>query len=304
MKETIKVRVPASTANLGSGVDCLGAALKRYLTVVSEPAAETVFRFGDGFLNPISDGKNLILRGYRGVFSHLGKSPEPRSFYVSTEIPVSRGMGSSASAIVAGVFTANAALDSPLSQRECLTLCSKIEGHPDNVVPCALGGITAAAQFDGEVYYRSFLPRRSFKVVLASPDYKLSTERARKVLPERVSLKDAVGALTRASFLTASLILGEYDGLSYATEDLLFSPPRLKLMPGAREALQKAREAGALCAFVSGAGPSVAAFCSEETANPVGLAMGYGFAAASEDASVSVLDLDTDGVKLSFINRV
>ncbi len=304
MKETIKVRVPASTANLGSGVDCLGAALKRYLTVVSEPSERPIFRFGEGFSAPVPDDKNLILRGYRRVFSQVGQQPRPRSFYVSTEIPLSRGMGSSASAIVAGVFTANAVLGNRLSRRECLTLCSEIEGHPDNVVPCAVGGVTVAAQFEGSVFYRSFVPPRGFKVVLASPGYKLSTARAREVLPREVPLKDAVGALTRASFLTASLIMGEYDGMDYATEDLLFSPPRLMLMPGAREAIERAREAGAMCAFVSGAGPSVAAFADDKRAHAVGLALGYGFAAASEDADVSVLELDPDGAKLSFIGGV
>ncbi|MEA4911170.1 MAG: homoserine kinase [Oscillospiraceae bacterium] len=293
------VRVPASSANLGSGVDCMGLALSRYLTVCFESAKKTEAIFADGFDAPVPQADNLILRGARRIFEKAGEAMPALRMTARTEIPISRGMGSSASAIIAGVCGANMLLGNRFSTDDLLNEAADIEGHPDNVVPCLLGGLTVAMQSGGRVFVRRTSFPAALRIAVCVPDFKLSTQTARGVLPKDVPLAAATGQLARACFLTASLFGGGVlTDLDKASADALFTPARTPLIPGFSDAAREAREAGALCAMISGAGPSVAAFTSPADAASVCAAMVRGFAGAGIRAVSFDLSADNAGAKI------
>ena len=159
MKVTVKV--PASTANIGTGVDCLGIALSKYLTAEFEPSDSLEFYFKEGFNRPIPLDQNLVYEGARRVFERAGRPMPPMRVTMATDIPGSRGLGSSASAIVAGAYGANAWLGEPLPESILIDVATDIEGHPDNIVPCAVGGFTIAMTTpDGAVQYHKIVPNR------------------------------------------------------------------------------------------------------------------------------------------------
>lgn len=296
--DAFSVRVPASSANLGSGVDCMGLALTKYLTVRFERAQKNEFIFADGFDAPVPPADNLILRAAQRIFEKAGAVRPPLRITAQTQIPMSRGMGSSASAIIAGVCGANALLEDRFSQDELLDEAAAIEGHPDNVVPCLLGGLTVAMKQDGRVLVRRTDFPAALRVAVCVPDFKLSTQKARSVLPKEVPLAAATGQLARACFLTASLFGGALTDLDAASADALFTPARTPLIPGFSEAAREAKQAGALCAMISGAGPSVAAFTSAANAAAVCAAMERGFSSANISAASFDLAADNEGVKI------
>ncbi len=289
-----QVRVPASSANIGSGVDCLGLALNLYLTVTFSPADTQRVIFSDGFGYEIPDDKNLVLAGAKLVFARAGRPFPPLRIEMRTEIPASRGLGSSASAIVAGVWGANALLGQPFSPAELLDLATGLEGHPDNVVPCAVGGFTAAMLCGDTVAYHRIVPDARLRYIAAVPDYELSTRLARSVVPQSFALPDVIAQVQHACFLVSGLATGDLRALDQATGDLIFTPARRPLLPGYDEATAAARAQGALCAMISGAGPTIIAFATEN-AKAVAQAMRQGFERAGISAVSHLLRADLDG---------
>lgn len=293
MKVTVKV--PASTANIGTGVDCLGIALSKYLTVVFEPGEELEVVFRDGFARPIPLEQNLVYEGARRVFSRACQTMPPMRIAMTTEIPGSRGLGSSASAIIAGVYGANAWLGEPLSEATLIDIATEIEGHPDNIVPCAVGGFTIAmAAPSGEVQYHKIVPNRYLRFVTAIPDFELSTKKARSVVPPAFSRGDLVTQLQRACFLVGCLASGDLRCLDVASDDIVFTPARKGLIPGFDEVTGAAMEHGAMCAMISGAGPTIIAF-AQGREEEIAAAMQGGFAAVGIASQVEVLCADTKG---------
>ena len=297
MKATI--RVPASSANLGPGVDTLGLGLALYLRVEMEEAAEPSITFGEGFAEPLAEEDNLVLAGVRALEAAAGKSLPPLAVSIDSAIPLSRGLGSSAAAIVAGVLGANALLGEPLSRGQCMAVATSVEGHPDNIAPAMLGGLTAALQ-DGDDIIARRLPTPALHAVLAIPDAVLSTKAARAVLPETVSLRDAIGQVQRVSLLLAALLGGEGQLLRAASQDRLFTPYRRALIPAFDEAERAALDAGALFVAISGAGPSILALTGPDAA-PVEAALARAYAAAGVPGRVQSLAIDEGGaiVRLS-----
>ncbi|HID11897.1 MAG TPA: homoserine kinase [Candidatus Latescibacteria bacterium] len=248
----LKVRVPASTSNLGPGLDCLGLALKLYRTFEVSPGGP-----------PAPEG-DLVVQGLCEAFRRAGRKAPEVSVRWEGEVPVARGLGSSAAARVAGLMAGNGLLGEPFSKEELLDMAAELEGHPDNAAPALLGGLVVAVRTEGGVVWVRMDPPDGLFVALAVPEFSLDTERARKLLPGLVALKDAVYNISRAALLVAALAEGRCELLREATKDRLHQPYREPLVPGFGEVCRAALDAGACGVALSGAGPSVVALCFDD----------------------------------------
>lgn len=263
IKTTARIQVPATTANLGPGFDVLGMALGIYNTVeiTMDSGGETVVDVtGEGAKLLSTTGSTLIVAAARSVFTRAGV--EAAGFRISqhNRIPLFRGMGGSAAAIVGGMAAANALLTKPLPALEILRLATEMEGHPDNVAPALFGGFVASCQSGKEVRYIRIDPPPSLNVVILVPAFTLPTKKSREMLPPQVSLSDAVFNIGHTALLVAALCTGDVKQLSFAMEDRLHQRYRSALVPGLDDVITAARNAGALAAVLSGAGPAVVAF--------------------------------------------
>ena len=248
----IVVRAPATSANLGPGFDCLGLALDLWNEVEATPGRLAA-----------DDRTNLILRAARTVYDAVGAPYPGFELRCSNRVILGRGLGSSAAAIVSGVLFANAALGQPLDETALLRLATTLEGHPDNVVPALLGGMrVATCADDGRVLQTRVPLAIKLSTVCFVPEMAIPTPHARGLLPSSVAMADAVFNVARSSLLVAALASGTPDLLAEATRDRLHQPYRLPLFPAGATLLEAAMRAGALGAFISGAGPTVLALCS------------------------------------------
>lgn len=253
----IKVRVPATSANLGPGFDYVGMALELYNDFYFlEDPKETMPN--DCVLLP----KNSLSHQ---AFSLLAdtldrKMPLPKIALLGG-IPRARGLGSSASLTVAGLAAGNILMRANLKEDELIELATRLEGHPDNAVPALLGGLVVCMSASGRVRYLKFMPQKPLQVVVAVPEFELPTSASRKVLPLEVSHRDAVQNTGRFGFFIAAMLTGDYRHLSFAMEDLLHQPYRSQLVPGMQKVMSAALDQGALGSCLSGAGPSILALC-------------------------------------------
>ncbi len=252
------VRVPASSANLGPGFDALGLALEIYLTCRFRPAVELSIRVEgrDAACIPAT-ADNLIWQTACSVAASVQIGLPPIELEIRNEIPVGKGLGSSAAALTAGVVIADHLLDLRWKPLRVLDEAARIEGHPDNVAPCTLGSIVASAIDEGGVAraVRIDLPQR-FGIGIVVPDFDLPTTLARAALPASYSRADAVFNVQRAALLIAALTTGSTTAFPAALEDRFHQPYRAKLVPGLDEIL-KLRAPGLLGCALSGAGPSI-----------------------------------------------
>ena len=298
---SIRVRVPATSANLGSGVDCMGVALALYLDVTFRKEDLPDFRFAfhlcEGDEPPKDPADNYILAGMRLVEEAYGRKVPVCSVTVTSQIPLARGLGSSASALVAGILGAFALCGLPYDEEKVLALATRAEGHPDNVAPAVKGGFTVAAGNGNDLFVQQVrVPDEDLRAVVASPAYPLSTEEMRKVLPKDVPLSDAVFQVQHACLLVTALQNGDWKTLSEAAGDKLFTPYRKTRMPYLENAFEAGKQAGALCCMISGSGPSVLAFTDgEEAASRVRAGWEHMFASMGIPAVVRVLEIDRSG---------
>ena len=251
----IKVSVPATSANIGSGFDALGLAVTLYNTVTFEESEVLDISSADGTRIPRGES-NLVYRSAKGLFEKVGKQIPPLKILQTNPIPMARGLGSSSNRMLGDV----------LNTQELLTLATSIEGHPDNVAPALLGGLTSSVFEDGKVYSVKRNVDETLCFAAIVPDYKLLTEAARAALPKEVSHKDAVYNLSRAALVPAAFCEGRHDLLAIATEDKLHQPYRMPLMPGSKEVFDMARLCGAKAVYVSGAGSTVMAVAEKADA--------------------------------------
>ena len=261
----LAVRTPATSANLGSGVDTLGMALSLYnLFEVTERLPEGEYRseaIGEGALELADPGRNLVVRSYEIACRRFGVAGTGFALRSHNVIPLYRGLGSSAGAVVAGVLLAQELNGLTLPQEELLRTMVEIEGHPDNVAPCYLGGMVVSC-WDGSELRTVRLPAlpEDLLVVVAVPDVQVKTREARAALPEQVCFGDAVFTLGRAALLTAAWATGQWDLLAWGMDDRLHQPYRAKLFPGGEVIMDRVREIpGCLGVAISGSGPSVVA---------------------------------------------
>ncbi len=300
MKRTVTVQVPATTANCGPGFDAVGIACTLYnqlqLTITDSGGVQIENR-GEGSETLPTDKTNIAYQAVQAVFNQVGYACPGLSLVMTNNIPLARGLGSSAAAIVAGLFTANEILDLPLERAELLELATAMEGHPDNVAPALYGGITVSAMQQAKVETLRLLPQRPLRLVVAIPAFTLSTKAARQVLPKQVSLADSVFNVSRAALLVGALASGEYIHLATALDDRLHQPYRQALIPGMPDVLAAAKSAGAFGAALSGAGPCLIAF-TETNAEAIGQAMVAAFARHQVTADYVGLSIDTEGAKI------
>jgi len=256
-----EVRVPATSANLGPGFDALGMALSIYLECRFRPAAQLTIRPSGRDAGMISSGEdNLIWQTALAVAEHVGKPMPAIHLDIANDIPIGKGLGSSAAALVAGVVIADEVLGLEWDRHRILDEAARIEGHPDNVAAAALGSIVASAvDSDGITRaVRMQLPAR-YGVAIIVPDFILPTSEARAALPEFYSRADAVFNVQRSALLIAAMLTQTTDAFHAALEDRFHQPYRMKLVPGLEEML-KVRAEGLLGSALSGAGPSVLVF--------------------------------------------
>lgn len=259
-----RVRVPASTANLGPGFDTIGMALNLYTDIEMTAAERTTIRLKGPQLDGIpADKNNLVYKVAQMVFEKAGVSVPELDIVMSSDIPLARGLGSSAAAIVGSLYAANAMIGSPFSDDDLFQLATGLEKHPDNVGASLFGGIVVA-RWDGErAEYIRLEPHEHLEVLVAIPHFHLETKKARSALPERIDFADAVYNVSHVALLTAALCSGRLDMIRHAMRDRLHQPYRAELIPGLAKILAEAEHYGAVGAALSGAGPSILAFADK-----------------------------------------
>ncbi len=263
MLRQVSVEVPATSANLGPGFDCLGLALELHNSLTLELADD--FRIdiaGEGADRLPRNENNLISQAINTFYELIGQPMPTLHLTLQNRIPLARGLGSSAAAVVAGIFAANALAGSPMQISDLLRLACKIEGHPDNVAAALFGGLTVAGVCDDDAFCVKCPVPRDLKAVLFIPDQAMSTRAARRVLPRLINRADAVFNISRASALVAALATNQLQYIEEATRDRLHQPYRQKIFPAMSDLFAAAKEAGALGAFLSGAGSTICALCS------------------------------------------
>ncbi len=253
----VKIRIPASTANLGSGFDSLGIALNLYNCVEMEISDRCEISSADGSEIPAGED-NLIYLSAKKVFEKAGVPFTGLKIIEENNIPFARGLGSSSACIIGGVFGANELIGRPFGKTQLLDIAAEIEGHPDNISPALLGGFTVSVMENSVKYIRADIPEELCFAAFVPP-FELKTADARAVMPKEVPMKDAVYDLSRSALLTASFLSGKYENLRCACSDKLHQPYRLPLIPGGEKIMEQSYENGALAAFISGAGSTMMA---------------------------------------------
>jgi len=267
----MRVRVPASSANLGPGFDSFAIALPLLAEFELRPArAWTVEANGEGV--PAGED-NLFVVGARGVAKAARANLAPHHVVQRSAIPIARGLGSSAAAIVGGAVAANALLGEPLERRTLLRVASEVEGHADNVAAALYGALTVALPEEGGPVATRIVFPRTWRICVYVPNSMLKTDEARAVLTPQVSREDAVYNLAHAAALVAAVLRSDGALLSLAMTDRLHQPARMSLVPALAEIIAAARDAGAFGAALSGAGPSVLAIAPVRLAPRVVSAM-------------------------------
>ena len=252
--DTVTVRVPATTANLACGFDTLGCALTLYNTLTFSLAEKLGF---SGCPEEFRNEDNLAWQGFRAVYAALGRPAPWVHIRIDARIPVCRGLGSSAALIAAGAVAANALSGGGLTRAELLSIVTPVEGHPDNLAPALLGGLTASATVDGQVLSVNYPVSPSLRFVVLYPDFPLSTHLSRGVLPKELPFGDAVFELSRLALLPRAMETGDEGLLAAALDDRLHQPYRRKLVAEYDEVEALARSFGCRAVCLSGAGPSI-----------------------------------------------
>lgn len=256
----IRVKVPATSANMGAGFDTLGMALKLYNEItIEETEGKTEIKLLNGKLDR-NYKENLTYKSIVRVYNFLNRKYKGFKIDMSkTNIPLSRGLGSSAACIVGGIVGANALLKGNMTIQDMLSIAVDIEGHPDNVAPALLGGIVISIKDGENIIYSKVNEKSNLKYVVMVPDFKVSTAASRKVLPTSYSREDAVFNISRCAMLISALNNGEDEKLRYVFEDKIHQPYRKKLINNVDEIFSNARENGSLGEFISGSGSTLIA---------------------------------------------
>lgn len=261
---SVRVKVPASTANIGPGFDALGMAFQLYTSIKMKVAEQTeITIYGEELKELPRDKSNLLYEVAAHVFQKAGLPVPELSLEVSSEIPLTRGLGSSATAIVGALAAANVLAGEPFTQEQLFTMATHWEGHPDNVGAAFFGGFVVASMPEDEsanIPYVRFPVPSDLKTLVVIPDFWLPTEKARSALPDSYTRKDVVYNISRSSLLVAAISQGRLELLGEAMRDRVHQPYRASLVPGLSEILEDAPKHGALGAALSGAGPTILCF--------------------------------------------
>ncbi|MFZ5966828.1 MAG: homoserine kinase [Bacillota bacterium] len=289
-----RVRVPATTANLGPGFDALGMALRLYNEIqVEEIKGDLEIRGCEGI--PLEE--NLIYQGMKRVYQQLDAPiRDCRITLTASNIPMSRGLGSSAACIAAGIGIANRLTGKALCVDDMIRIGTEIEGHPDNIVPAVVGGLTVSVH-QGQVTYSKVKIPENLTFAVLIPEFVLSTSEARRVLPVQYSKADCVFNLSRAAMLISALHNGELEKLRIATEDRIHQPYRGKLIPQMEDIFQQARKLGSLAEVISGSGSTLLIMIDKDNTD-FKTGMDSFLETINGGWRVSVLEADQDGMQV------
>lgn len=297
ISRSVTIKVPATTANLGPGFDCLGLALDLWnrSTFSLAEAGFQVNVSGEGADRLPSGAGNMMVKAFLELYRRMGQPP-PTGLLVDCEnaIPLGSGLGSSSAAVLSGLVAANAMLNNPFNSHDLLRIANNLEGHADNAAAALYGGLVAVfSDTHGDTKVHK-LDCAYKKVVVVLPNFRLSTRKARQSLPRNVEMGDAIFNIGHAIIGVEALRSGNRDLLMTALEDRLHQPYRLQLIPGAERALQAARNLGAP-AVLSGAGPSILAFPGSNSDKIISV-MQEAFASAGLTSRAWQLDMTYTGL--------
>ena len=283
--DSVRVVAPATTANMGPGYDCLGMALDIWNTIdvqrLPDGASPIVSVSGEGAGELEAGPENLVHRSMEFLYRELGREIPPLRLVCNNEIPLARGLGSSAAAIAGGLAAANAMSGGEFSSRELLEMAATIEGHPDNVAAAVMGGLQLVVTEESTLYTVPVSIPSAIHAVLFIPDTRIATADARAVLPQHLSVADTVHNMGRVALLVAGMATNHPEYLDVATQDRLHQPYRQQLFPAMKLLMKAARDAGALGAFLSGSGSTVLALTQGRE-----MTVAYEMAEAARQASV------------------
>jgi homoserine kinase len=294
----IVARVPATSANLGPGFDCFGLALRLYNDVALDPEAPFgVEIVGEGADSLPRDRSNLVARTVARYFDMVGRPPPSCRIRLTNRIPMTGGLGSSSTALIGGLLAANALAGGSMSRAELLQIACELEGHPDNVAPAMLGGLVVSAIDGARLTTVPLDLPTGLRAVIYLPKFSTSTREARRLLPSRVSHRDAVFNVSRAALFVAAIATERLDLLRIASEDRLHQPYRQVLFPSMPRLIGAALDGGALGAWLSGSGSALLALTRGSE-----MAVASAFEAAARANGVAghtaIVDLDADGAFL------
>ena len=260
----VTVKVPATSANMGPGFDCLGMALDIWNSVTVQVGGRGFEISGHGEDELPRDESNLVWSSIARIFNETGQTMPPISLTCRNDIPTTRGLGSSSAALVGGLVAGNKLCGKPFDKDELLQMAADAEGHPDNVAPALFGGMRIAVTHNGRVLSAPVPIPETLSAVLYVPDAPMPTEEARDLLQSHVPRSDAVFNIGRAALLVRAMASGDIRHLDIATDDRLHQPARQTIFFPMKNIIRAALGAGALGAFLSGAGSTVLAFATEK----------------------------------------
>lgn len=299
----VTIDVPATTANLGVGFDCIGAALTmtnqfQFTTVENANKLQITIK-GKEAARVAKDETNLIYQSFLELYQKIKQQPPNVKIDIGLAVPLSRGLGSSATAIVGGLLGANSLAGNPLSRDEIMTMAIAIEGHPDNVVPALLGSCQLSVA-DGDKWQITSIPwHQEIFPIVAIPNFELSTKQARSVLPDSYSRSDAIFNISRMGLLLRGLATNNRAWLTTALADKIHQPYRQKLIIGYEELHSAAVDAGAYGMVISGAGPTLLSLTDGDRVQQVIDSLSQTWRNLGIEADVRSLSLDTFGARVS-----
>jgi homoserine kinase len=292
------IRVPATTANLGAGFDCIGAALTMYNEFTFTPidTADLVIAVQGLEAAKVDTGtSNLAYQAFLKLYARIDRTPPVIQLEIHLGVPLARGLGSSATAIVGGLLGANTLAGNPLSQAEVMQLAIEMEGHPDNVVPALIGGCRLAATAANGWAIADIPWHSSIVPVVAIPDFELSTAAARSVLPTEYSRADAIFNTAHLGLMIRGLETGNPEWLAAGLTDKIHQPYRQKLITGYADVESAVIAAGGYGMVISGAGPTLLAITTASSAEAVATAMTEAWAIHQVQVQARSLQLDLQG---------
>ena len=308
----ISVKVPATTANLGPGFDCLGMALPIYNTITIE---ETVLPGTGVEINVLNDDStnddllmehipmdenSIIYKAVELLYNSIGQTPSELKITVQSQIPIAKGLGSSASVIVGGLIAANELLGHPADEVALLSIATEVEGHPDNVTPAIVGGLVLTSlEDDGRVVYRKLEWPEEWSITVCVPDYELLTDISRSVLPKEVAREDAVFNAKRLAMFVHAVNTKDDELMRLALQDRLHQPYRMKLVPGLDSIIENLKhEENVLGCVLSGAGPSIVIISKKNDIEKIKTIVKNTWEAQNVKVNIMTLPIEKNGAQI------
>ena len=294
----VKVRIPATTANMGPGFDTLGMALKLYNEIEVEEIEVKTQIYNNGLESEEDFRNNLI---YKSIIETLDKGEYAYKGFkidvVKCDVPISRGLGSSSACIVGGIKIANEIMGNKLNLEDMIALATKIEGHPDNVVPAIVGGMVVSLKMGDDIKFSKVVLPKQLKFAAMIPSFQVNTALSRKVLPKSYLKEECIFNISRCSMLISALYNGEFDKLRTCFQDKIHQPYRKNLIKNSDDIFQKAMEFGSLGEFISGSGSTLMAVLNKDEDKFV-ISMKKYLRGLEDKWDIVLLEPDLEGVKV------